>query len=233
MFAELNVSFRVGDDDNAVRENWRRIATAAGAPLRFATMQQVHGVRVATLGPDAVDPGEADALVTREPGVALSVLTADCVPILLVAPRWHVVAAAHAGWRGTIGGIVAHTVAAMAERFGAEPGQIRAVLGPAIGGCCYQVDRAVVDQLEEHWGPMPEAIQRQTPLDTGSDKALLDLRRANACILTRVGIEAAAIVSIGPCTRCASTEFFSYRRASAATGRGITGRQLSFIGWQK
>ena len=231
LFAELNLSFRVGDDDGAVHENRRRLASAVGA-LRWATMEQVHGARVATLEPGATEAGEADAQVTQQGGVALSVLTADCVPILLVAPRRHVVAAVHAGWRGTVAGVAARTVETMSQRFGVEPREIRAALGPAIGGCCYQVEREIADELAERWGPMPEAA-RQTRGESCLGKVQLDLRRANTRILIRVGLEAAAITSLGPCTRCASTEYFSYRAASAVAGSGITGRQLSFVAWQK
>lgn len=232
-FAELNLSFGVGDDADAVRENWRRVAHAVGVVPRFATMQQVHGTRVVTLRHPAEKRVEADALVTRQAGVALSILTADCVPILLVAPERHAIAAVHAGWRGTIGGIAAHAVRHLESRFAASVRNIRAALGPSVGGCCYEVDRDIVDRLEERWGAMPDAVRRGDTGDRPAAKAMLDLRRANAAILVRAGIRAADIASIGSCTRCALTEYFSYRAASAATGHGVTGRQLSFIGWQE
>lgn len=231
-FAELNLSFRVGDRDGAVRENRRRLADAVGA-LHFAIMAQVHGARVATVEAGASAAGEADAQVTRDDGIALSILTADCVPILLVAPRPHVVAAVHAGWRGTVAGIAARAVETMAQRFGVEPREIRAALGPAIGGCCYQVEHEIVEALTERWGPMPDAAEPQTANAGGRRRAMLDLRRANARILLRAGLDAASITSLGPCTRCTPTEYFSYRAASAGNAGGVTGRQLSFIGWQK
>jgi YfiH family protein len=231
-FAELNLSFGVGDDAEAVRENWRRVSQATGAAIRFATMRQVHGTRLVTVRHAAKERVEADALVTRESGVAVSILTADCVPILFVAPERHAVAAVHAGWRGTIGGIAAHTVRHLERRLGASVHTLRAALGPSIGGCCYEVDRDIVDRLEERWGVIPDAVRRDRVGDTPGAKAMLDLRCANAAILVRAGMRPANIVSIGACTGCATTEYFSYRAATAAAGDGVTGRQLSFIGWR-
>ncbi len=231
-FAELNLSCDVGDDVDAVADNWRRVGRAVGATMRFATMKQVHGSRIVAVQHRAGNEREADALVTREVGVALSILTADCVPILLAAPDHHVVAAVHAGWRGTIAGIAARTVRHMESRFTVSARGLRAALGPSIGGCCYEVDQDIVDRLEERWGAMPDAVRRHGAPDMSPRKARLDLRRANADILARVGIPLVNITSIGSCTRCAATQYFSYRAASLTSGAGVTGRQLSFIGWQ-
>ncbi len=231
-FAELNLSCDVGDDVDAVADNWRRVGRAVGAAMHFATMKQVHGTRIVTVRHRAGNKREADALVTREAGVALSILTADCVPILLAAPDHHAVAAVHAGWRGTIAGIAARTVRHMESRFTVPARSLRAALGPSIGGCCYEVDQDIVDRLEERWGAMPNAVRRDGPPDIRPGKALLDLRRANAAILARVGIPLANITCIGSCTRCAATKYFSYRAASLMSIGAVTGRQLSFIGWQ-
>ncbi len=223
-FAELNLSLRVGDAPEAVQENWRRM-TVAGDGLRFVTMAQVHGTRVVAVEDATTDAGEADAMATRAAGLLLSVLTADCVPILLVAPAHHVMAAVHAGWRGTVGGIAARTVLHLERRFGVGPEAISAALGPAIGGCCYEIDGQIVDELERRWGAMPTAIHR-----TRGTKPLLDLRRANATLLARAGVPTARITSVGPCTRCAAADYFSHRAAISVAGHA-TGRQLSFIGW--
>lgn len=228
-FAELNLSLRVGDEAEAVHENWRRVSLASGMAMRFATMRQVHGTNVATIEPGTTDGVDADALVTCSPGVALSVLTADCVPILLVAPRHEVVAAVHAGWRGTLAGIVTRTLQHLETTFGVKPAAVHAALGPAIGGCCYEVDRSIVDDLERAWGAMPGAVRRRPH----TDKAMLDLRSANAAVLADAGVAAERIAVTGPCTRCAVAEYFSYRASAlASTGGAVTGRQLSFIGWQ-
>ncbi|HXQ22146.1 MAG TPA: peptidoglycan editing factor PgeF [Candidatus Acidoferrales bacterium] len=223
-FAELNLSRRAGDAPDGVQENWRRMTVAAGG-LSFVTMVQVHGTRVVAVE-DGADVGEADAMTTHASGLLLSVLTADCVPILLAAPAYHVVAAVHAGWRGTVGGIVARTVLRLERCCGVKPEAISAALGPAIGSCCYEVDGGIVANLEQSWGEMPTAI-----LHMRGAKPMLDLRRANAILLARAGVPASRITSVGPCTRCATADYFSHRGA-LHTAAHATGRQLSFIGWR-
>jgi copper oxidase (laccase) domain-containing protein len=109
----------------------------------------------------------------------------------------------------------------MHERFGVQPSGVRAALGPAIDGCCYEVERRVTDELEQRWGAISDAI---TPHGA---KSRLDLRRANAAILAAAGVPPTHIIRIGPCTRCTAGEYFSYRGAA-----GNTGRQVSFIGWR-
>jgi YfiH family protein len=231
-FAELNMSRHVGDHPAAVQENWRRVDGAIGGRVRFVIMTQVHGAHVTAVEPGMAEAVEADALVTRATGLALCILTADCVPILLVAPQHTVVGAVHAGWRGTVAGVAARTVRHLKDVLNVEPAALHAALGPAIGSCCYEVDRHIVDELERQWGAMPDAVCR----DPHGPKARLDLRRANAVILASAGVPTTRISTTGPCTRCAATAYFSYRAATATAGRtagnGATGRQLSFIGWQ-
>ncbi len=220
-FAELNLSYRVGDATETVHENWRRVSDETGGVPR-SHVQQVHGDRVVTVDNAGVDGGEADAIVTGATAVAVGVLTADCVPILLVAPRNHVVAAVHAGWRGTLAGVAQRAVQHVADALGAPVTELRVALGPSIGGCCYEVDRQVADALEQRWGPMPDAVRKHT-----GAKAMIDLRRANAAILEQSGVRRTQMVTIGPCTRCANTEYFSHRAAN-----GPTGRQWSFVAWR-
>jgi YfiH family protein len=227
----LNLSFRVGDAEPAVEENWRRLQGAVGGAVRFVTARQVHGCHVSEVMPAGNDPGEADGLVTQAVGVAVGVLTADCVPILMVAPERRVAAAVHAGWRGTIAGIAAHAVQYLEERFGVDPASVSAALGPSIGGCCYEVDAAIGDELEERWGAMSADVSARQPGQPG--KILLDLRCANRDILVREGLAAHRVLAVGPCTRCAVSEYFSHRAAAADSGPAFTGRQLSFIGWGK
>lgn len=219
-FGELNLSFRVGDEPQCVRENWRRVGAAVPG-LRFITMRQEHGLGIAHVDDNVFEPPDADALVTRSVGVALGILTADCVPILLVAPEHGVIAAVHAGWRGTLLGIAQRAVVEMHESFGIEPAVLRAALGPAIDGCCYEVERRIPDELEQRWGAMPDATVCR------GAKSQLDLRHANAAILAASGVPLPHIARVGPCTRCAADEYFSYRGAG-----GKTGRQVSFIAWQ-
>jgi YfiH family protein len=221
VFAHLNLSSQVGDDPRAVEANWR-LAAEEATGLPFVRMRQVHGTQVVRARPRMTAAGEADALLVTEPGIAASVLTADCVPILLVASRQRIAAAVHAGWRGTLEGIVDVTLAAFEREGGVKRSDVQAALGPAIGGCCYEVDAELADQLAYACGS-PDGIVNRYP----SRKAHVDLRRMNADRLRRAGLPGQSITTIGPCTCCASAEYFSHRGSG-----GSTGRQLSFIGWQ-
>jgi len=227
-FAALNLATRVGDDAAAVGENWRRMRAVIGATMQMALPQQVHGAEVLAVDDGLVDQPAADAVAARVPQVAVAVLTADCAPLLLVAAGQHVVAAVHAGWRGTVAGIAARAIDFLQQRFAVPPAGVSAALGPTIGACCYEVGTEIVDALETRWGTMPGAVTRRH----GPGKARLDLRHANTAILEAAGVPANQIVHVGPCTCCAAAEYFSYRAARGAEGVGVTGRQLSFIGWQ-
>jgi YfiH family protein len=222
-YAGLNVSLRVGDDMQAVKDNICDLKRAVGVhDGRVITMKQVHGDGLVEVTETKVkEVGEADGMVTREHKAYLGVLTADCVPILLVAPERRVVAAVHAGWRGTLAGIGAKMVRLCAEKYGVAPSEIEAALGPAIGACCYEIQDDVARPLLAEWGALAESS-----LEQRNGKRFVDLRSLNRGILEKAGIPAAAIFEIGPCTSCAADEFFSYRRE-----RTETGRQLSFIGW--
>lgn len=224
-FGEFNLSYAVGDDPSCVQANWRRVAEHVEGAPHFLTMRQCHGAEVACVEGEVGQAPEADALVSRSPGVALGVLTADCVPLLLVVPAYRVAAAVHAGWRGTVVGIVRRAVESIERQFGVPPAAIQAALGPAIGACCYEVGHEIADEIERRWGAMPEAIRRC------GDKSRLDLRRVNTALLTGVGVPVNQIASVGPCTRCSQEEYFSHRAACRGEAQGRTGRQLSFVGW--
>jgi YfiH family protein len=229
-YAELNLSFKVGDRDAAVRSNWNRVRARAGDRLEMVTMDQVHGDTVAEVGTAADSPGEADAMISTARGVGLCVLTADCVPVLLVAPKARAVAAVHAGWRGTSGGVVVSAVARMVGEMNVRPHDILAAIGPAIGACCYEVDAVIADDIESRWGSMPNAIRRY-PRDAAR-KARIDLRAINANLLLAAGLEPGAVSRTGGCTSCDSDQFFSHRAACRGGAPKPTGRQLSFIGWE-
>jgi len=214
----LNLSERVGDDAAHVADNWRR-ARLAVPGLAVVRMQQVHGTRVVAVDAPAATVGEADAMISARVGVGLAVLTADCVPLLGVAPARGAVMAVHAGWRGSLAGIAAQALAAAQATFGIAPAEWHIALGPAIGGCCYEVEAAIGRQLIDRWGAMPEAWQ------PAGAHGQLDLRRANAAILAGQGVPTAQIVALGPCTACASDAYFSHRRSA-----GRAGRQASAIG---
>lgn len=226
-FRSLNLSLNVGDQEPHVRESWAKMAAHfALNPGSFITVRQVHQDRVlvieeggATELSSARGDSGYDALATNRSGLAISIKTADCVPVLLVDTVRKVVGAVHAGWRGTALGVAAKTVETFRRRFGSSPGDISAVLGPAIGPCCYQVDRTVFDAFSG------DDRNRDFFLPAGAGKWQLDLARLNACQLEAAGLARARIHSAGICTACQGGELFFSHRASG----GNCGRQLSFI----
>jgi YfiH family protein len=222
-FAGLNLSLRVGDDSQTVKDNICDMKREVGIhDGRVVTMKQVHGDDIIEVKDRRLkEAGEADGMVTRETATYLGVLTADCVPILFVAPEKRLVAAIHAGWRGTMGGIGAKLVRLFSDRYGVGAAEIEAALGPAIGPCCYEVKEDVTRPLVERWGKSAAAA-----IEERDGKTFLGLRSLNRNILTDAGVRSEKIYEVGPCTSCAAQDFFSYRH----TG-GETGRQLSFIGW--
>lgn len=218
-WSSLNVSSVVGDDPLAVEENWHRVrATLRGLPV--VRMQQVHGNRVVHVRVADQDVGEADGLLTEKPGLALAVLTADCVPIFMIAPEQQVAMALHAGWRGTAAGVVRAGVDLAERELGIAPDEWQAALGPSIGGCCYEVGPEVLSAIEERWGPMPSAWQER------NGRPRLDLRKANRLILAAIGVPDDRIHDVGPCTSCARADYFSHRAES-----GRAGRQISAVSW--
>jgi purine-nucleoside/S-methyl-5'-thioadenosine phosphorylase / adenosine deaminase len=213
----LNVSERVGDEATSVAANWSRVRRALPG-LSVVRMQQVHGTRVVPVATAEQPVGEADGMLTTQPGIGLAVLTADCVPMLAFAPG-RAVMAVHAGWRGSLAGTGPAALQLAERELGIAPSEWRVALGPSIGGCCYEVEADIGRQFVERWGAMPDAWQ------PAGDHGHLDLRRANRAILVASGVNADAIVDVGPCTSCANERFFSHRRS-----QGRAGRQLSVIG---
>ena len=178
-------------------------------PAEVRVARQVHGadwLLAPAAGPTLV--GTADALVTVTPGVPLAIFTADCLPVVLVDPGRPVLAVVHAGWRGTVAGILGRLVAALAGELGAEPARLIAAIGPSIGPCCYEVDAPVVDPLTRAFPG--EAARWLQP--TGPGKWQLDLWRANEDQLVAAGVPAASIVNPRLCTGCRRDLFYSYRK---------------------
>ncbi len=224
-YAGLNVSFRVGDDPDVVKDNLCDMKKAAGVhDLRIVTMKQMHGDRIIDVkDKNLKEAGEADGMATEEEDLFLGVLTADCVPVLFIAPGRRVVAVVHAGWRGTLAGIVPKMVRHLKDRYGVSPESLEAALGPAIGSCCYEIGADVSAPLIQRWGRLAESC-----LEIKGGKSFLDLRDFNRLLVQESGIPTQQIFRLGRCTSCAFEDFFSYRRE-----RGETGRQISFIGWLK
>jgi len=212
-YHSLNLGMSTLDDPSCVRENRRRLLDALGLDAaRLATAGQVHGARIAEVGGAGHSPG-CDALLTSTPGLALAVTAADCAPIVVMAPGW--VAAAHAGWRGTVEGLPAAVVRAVRERAGHDAGALAALIGPCIRGCCYEV------------GP---EVARRFPAAAVSlvrSKHRLDLSTAIRIQLMDAGVAATALFDSSACTACTPDWYYSHRRDAGVTGRhwGVVARR--------
>jgi hypothetical protein len=210
-----------------VRENWRRLEEAAGLPARgWALLSQVHGARVEriTAGGPAChhrrDHPEADAMASDRRGLVLGVLTADCLPVVLAVPGSGAVAIAHAGWRGTVEGVVPAAVRELCALAGAAPAEVVAALGPAIGACCYRVGEEVRKEFQARWGAT--SLRGVFARDDAGWR--LDLQAANLRQLRAAGVPANAVATVPLCTSCRRDLFFSYRR-----DRCRSGRMLNFV----
>jgi len=170
--------------------------------------RQVHGTTALVVQDRAGGlTGTADALIATEPGQPLAILTADCLAVLLADPAARLVAAAHAGWRGTTAGLLGRLVETLIT-LGARPERLRAAIGPSIGPCCYEVDEPVVGPLRAAFGAAADAwIRPARPR-----RWWLDLWQANADQLVQAGLRPDAILNARLCTGCRRDLFFSYRK---------------------
>lgn len=216
-YDSLNFDARQEDTQENVAENRGRFMAAFGAH-RLLTVRQVHGSSVLLArGPDEAQAVEADAIITSLEGVAIGVLTADCLPLLLYDPASAAVAAVHAGWKGTALGVAMNAVREMGRAFGTKPANLRAALGPFIGPCCYSVGQSVYEEFKGLGRDLDCFIRLE-------DGLRLDIGAENVSQLLSLGVRESNISGAAPCTSCSAANFFSYRRDGVKTGR-----QLSFI----
>jgi YfiH family protein len=224
LYASLNGGLGSRDDGANVAENRARMAAALGVePLCLLTAYQIHSpdVLVAEGAWPADARPRADAIVTRVPGLALGVTSADCGPILLADAEARVIGAAHAGWRGALTGIAEATVATM-ERLGAERGRIRAALGPMIRQDHYEVGA----DLMARFAAADAASGRFFSPAARENHAMFDLPGYIAERLARAGVR--QIEDLGLCTYADAGRFFSYRR-STHRGEADYGRHVNAI----
>ena len=222
LYRGLNVGIGSSDNREAVEENRRRAAMALGAePAIVVNPWQVHSPDVVAIDrPFEGDRPKADAIVTSTPGLAIGVVTADCGPILFLDEKAGVIGAAHAGWKGALGGVLENTVIAM-ERLGAKRNDIRTVLGPSISQANYEVG--------------PEFVETFVNADSGNGKwfapsvkpvhSMFDLWGYTIDRLEKAGVEASCV---NICTYADEDRFFSYRRTTHRREPDY-GRQLSAI----
>jgi YfiH family protein len=245
----LNLGFTEWDARENVKENRARLQAAVGAKdLKLVSLLQFHSDAILHFETAPTEPSRGDAAVTKSAGLLLAVQTADCVPILLVDPKNRAVAAVHAGWRGTLARIVEKAIGRMQMQFGSRAADLLAAIGPAIGGCCYEVGTEVAAAFsgqfanaaeffdELRTGDEPNPLQWLNMMPPGHQpppkKVLLDLRKANRSQLEAAGVAAANIFVSDLCTGCQRDLLFSYRKEGAQSGRmmavvGIQTREKS------
>jgi polyphenol oxidase len=196
---------------------WHQLAATGGVGERArVAVHQVHGATVIDAHEvDAAQPPEADGLVSRDPALMLTVRVADCVSLLIADSRLGVVAAVHAGWRGTAAGIAGAAVLRMRDLYGSRPGDLIAALGPSIGPCCYTVGPEPIEVFRDH-GHAQRDLYRWFG---AGGRQRLDLWGANRDQLEAAGVPAATILVSELCTACHADWFYSHRREGAAAGR--------------
>lgn len=224
-YKSLNMSFREGDEEFRVLANWDKLSTAFDIPLdNFLVLNQVHGDDILVIKPHgdyftSRDALNYDAIVTNRTNLAICIKTADCVPVFIVDRIKKVIAAVHAGWRGSALDVSGKVARLMQNQYGSNPRDLLAAIGPSIGKCCYEVDAATAEAFR--FQKNAEAF-----LFPGDRKGkwMLDLAEANRRQILNAGIPDANIETSGLCTTCHQDAFFSHRGSG-----GITGRQINFL----
>jgi YfiH family protein len=225
----LNLGYSRGDSSDNVGENRRRFLTAIGGDrMTLVTARQTHSSDRATI--ESLEQAReqepnCDAMLTRLPEVLLGVQTADCLPILIADPVTGMMAAVHAGWRGTAGRITERTVADLMMLHGVNPRNCIAALGPNACGQCYEVGQDVIDRYKKEFGYWKKLLSNFT--DDG--KARLDVRAANVQQLAFCGITEDRVYIADYCTMHDDGIFFSYRREAGGKPSSV-GRLLAVIG---
>lgn len=245
----LNLGFTKDDPREQVEENRKRLLASLGAatkrkPWPLVALRQVHSDLVHVVRSPTPGLLTGDGLITNLPGVAVAILTADCLPVLLVDPKNKAVGAFHAGWRGTLARIVEKGVGLMRREFGTRPEDIRAAIGPGIQQCCYQVGEELRTKFESQFAYGSELFREVEESDPVREKypllfmnqrapghgdpctqLHLDLREANRRQLLAAGVPEKHITALKNCTACNTGKFFSHR-----TEKGRTGRMMAVVG---
>jgi YfiH family protein len=245
---DLNLGFTKDDPRATVERNraafLSRIDNAAGrkngAKQRWEliTLRQVHSDIIHPVDSEPDAPLTGDGLITATPGLLLGIQTADCLPIILVDPKRRALGVFHAGWRGTVKRIVEKGVGELHRWFGSRPGDLKAAIGPGIGGCCYAVGEEVRTQFESQFSYAASLFHEVKESDPVREKypllflsarppghgelpyrIFLDLVKANRQQLLSAGVPAKSIEASRLCTNCRSDLLFSYRAEKGKTGR--------------
>ncbi len=216
-FAALNLGVSVGDNPAAVAENfWRACRLLNITPEQTAACHLIHSAEVITVTRANRQRvmGQADGLITAEPDVYLAMRFGDCTPLIFFDPRRGAVGLTHAGWRGTMKNAAGATVKMMVQQLGCRPEDIVAVIGPAIGPCCYEVGPDVVAAANQSFTEVDGLFSRR---NGRSDRAFFDMWAANRRQLAASGV--GQIIQSELCTACRTDLFYSHRAEKGRTGR--------------
>ena len=224
VLSSMNFSFSRGDDENAVRENFRRMANALDVEENnFVFSHQTHttNVRKITLEDKGkgltrpLDYQDVDGLVTNVPGLCLSTFYADCVPLYFVDPVKKAIGLSHSGWRGTVGKIGYVTVQKMQEEYGSNPKNIIAAIGPSICQDCYEVSEDVIVEFQNHFD---RKYWKELYYKKENGKYQLNLWKANEIVLEEAGVLKEHIAVTNLCTCCNHETLFSHRASQGKRG---------------
>lgn len=223
IYSTMNLSFSRGDDPDAVLENYKIICGEMGVDYKKCVLsKQTHttNVRIVTeadAGKGVIkerDYDDIDGLITNIPGLTLVTQFADCVGLLFCDPVKRVIAASHAGWRGTVGKIGEVTVKKMTEHFGCDPKDIRAAVAPSIGPCCFEVDEPVYNEFIK----LRDIDTGKIITPKGNGKYHIDLWETNRLTLIGAGLLPQNITVTDLCTKCHPDVFFSHRFTAGKRG---------------
>ena len=214
-WASLNMATSVGDSKESVIENRRRIMKCLSLKEdSIFDVWQVHSNRVIhTMDSRKLDQPhqKADAIITNKQNVTLMMLFADCVPVMMYDPKKKVAALAHAGWQGTVNGVVSETVKSMQEKYACKPENIIACIGPSICVDHYEIGKDVAEEVERSFGSSEQVLIKK------NGKMHLDLQNANRIILQKHGVK--KIQNSNICTACNVSDWYSHRAEKGKTGR--------------
>lgn len=224
IFASMNLSFSRGDREDAVRENFKRMAEAIGVEydsLVFAAQTHTTNVRQVTEADKGkgivypVDYEEVDGLITNEKGICLTTFYADCVPLFFVDPVHKAIGLSHSGWRGTVGKMGQETLRSMKATYGTEAEDVIVAIGPSICQDCYEVSEDVIDRFreafaKENWDSI---FYRKE-----NGKYQLDLWKANEIVLLEAGVKKEHLAVTNVCTNCNPDVLFSHRATNGERG---------------
>ena len=225
IFSSMNLSFTRGDEENAVKDNYRRLSAAVGFSLEdIVTSDQTHTTNVQLVGAEDRGKGvtrprtykDVDGMITNVPGVVLCTFYADCVPLYFVDPVHKAVGLSHSGWRGTVGKIGKVTIEKMAEQFGSDPEEIFAAIGPSICQDCYEVSEDVILEFQKAF---EEKYWERLFYKKKNGKYQLNLWEANHIIFLEAGIKEDHISVPG------------IRNSSFPTGHPMAGEEIWQLFW--